>query len=641
MKTISIIRLVACLAGGGWFSLQAQTQLLLNPGLEAPYVTVTASHTATNWTDNAYFGANLLCSQETENVHGGTNCQKVVISGLNATNSALFYQPFIFQAGDVYQAGIWLRAATNALLQFALRDANNAFQAGASSVVTIGTNWQQVVITGGFQVGTNAQFAVVFLGNGTVWIDDASVTDVTSNYLHAPPLNATSSVPATFFGMHINMLTAKNNWPPVQQGLVRLWDVGLKWSQVETNTNTYAWSHFDASTNVIYTNNPNGKVLFSFGGPPQWAALNPDAPDGQGVTNGSSSEPRNLNDWSNFVQSVATRYKGFIQYYELWNETDYKGFYSGTVTSMVAMAQIARTVITNVDASAKILGPNITLGGLSWLEQFIQAGGPPPDMVTFHDYPTAKPEASLGEVAGLRDLLSRYPAWSSLPVWCTEGAPNIGSSDAQNQGIVARCYLFWWWQNIQNWNWYAWELTNVNNTYQVPLSVSPPSETPAPGGIAYSNTVNWLLGAQMTSSSVDSNQTWWVALERQGYPAGHVVWNPGTNAIFNLPPDWNVYQQRDLSNRPTSLTGVTAITAGVAPVMLDSQPSLAVSSSGSRAASNLTWPAAATCFALYSATNLASPVWQPVTSPLSNQNEQAQVTLSPTNLTQFFRLATP
>jgi hypothetical protein len=49
-------------------------------------------------------------------------------------------------------------------------------------------------------------------------------------YLYAPPLNPTSSVPATFSGMHINMLTAKNNWPPVQQGLVPLWDVGLKWS---------------------------------------------------------------------------------------------------------------------------------------------------------------------------------------------------------------------------------------------------------------------------------------------------------------------------------------------------------------------------------------------------------------------------
>jgi len=231
MKTISIIRLVGFLTGCGWFPLQAQTQLLLNPGLEAPYGTVSSSHIATNWTDNAYFGANLLCSQETVNVHGGTNCRKVIVSGLTATNSALFYQPFIFQAGYVYAAAIWLRAATNAQLQFALRDANNAYQAGASSVVTIGTNWQQVVITGGFQNGTNAQFAVVFLDNGTVWIDDASLTDVTSNYLYASPLNPTSSVPATFFGMHINMLTAKNNWPPVQQGLVRLWDVGLKWNE--------------------------------------------------------------------------------------------------------------------------------------------------------------------------------------------------------------------------------------------------------------------------------------------------------------------------------------------------------------------------------------------------------------------------
>ncbi len=36
--------------------LPAQTQLLLNPGLEAPYVAVASSHIATNWTDDAYFG---------------------------------------------------------------------------------------------------------------------------------------------------------------------------------------------------------------------------------------------------------------------------------------------------------------------------------------------------------------------------------------------------------------------------------------------------------------------------------------------------------------------------------------------------------------------------------------------------------
>lgn len=602
---------------------------------------VGSSQIATNWTDDAYFGVNLLCSEETVNVHSGSNCQKVIVNGLTATNSALFYQPFKFNAGDVYQANLWLRSAGNSLVQFALRDADNSFQAGASSVVSVSTNWQQVTISGGFQGGTNAQFAVVFLSNGTNWINEASLVDVTSNYLYALPANTTSSVPATFFGMHVNMLTAKTNWPPLQQGIVRFWDVGLKWSEIETNTNAFTWSHFDACTNVVYTNNPNCKVLFTFGSTPLWAALNTNATDGQGITNGSSSEPRDMNDWSNFVQSVAIRYKGFIQYYEIWNETDYKGFYSGAISNMVMMAQIARTVVTNVDPSAKILGPNITLGGLSWLEQFIQAGGPAPDIMTFHDYPTSVPEDSLGEVAGFRDLLSRYPPWNSLPVWCTEGAPNIGINDSQNQGIVARCYLFWWWQNIQNWNWYAWELTNVNHTFQVPLSINPPSETPAPGGIAYSNTVNWLLGAQMTSHAVDSNGTWSAGLQRLGYPAGYIVWNPNSSAIFNLPPNWSIYQERDLSNNVASITGLKSIMAGQAPVIFDSPPALAVAANGNTNTLNLSWPSSAGNFGLFSATNLASPIWLPVAGIATNQGGLFLMTLPGTNFSQFFRLASP
>jgi hypothetical protein len=72
---------------------------------------------------------------------------------------------------------------------------------------------------------------------------------------------------------------------------------------------------------------------------------------------------------------------------------------------MVTMAQIARTVLTNADPNLKILGPAITLGGLAWLEKFIQAGGPAPDIVSFHNYMASRPENSLGEIVGLRDML--------------------------------------------------------------------------------------------------------------------------------------------------------------------------------------------------------------------------------------------
>lgn len=619
---------------------QSQTQLLLNPGFEPPFV----GGVATNWTRNPYGGAGMVCAQDTNNVYGSSSSQKATISNLDSTNGALLLQGFILQPGHVYNASVWMRAAANSQVQFELRNLDNNYEAGATHIVTIGTNWQQILINGGWQAGTNAQFAVNFLSDGTNWVDDASLTDVTSNYLNAPLTNTTGSVPATFFGMHVNKLTTPNNWPPLQQGLIRLWDTGTRWNEIQTNATNFTWTHFDDCTNVILGNNPNCKILYTLGQTPEWAASNTNTPNALDGTNGASSAPANMNDWSNYVLAVATRYKGVIQYYEVWNETDFNGFYSGSITDMVTMTQIAKNVLTNVDPAIQLIGPNITLGGFDWLEQFLLAGGGQyPDIISYHDYPTSRPEDSLAGLVGLRDMLSHYPQVSSLPLWCTEGAPDEGTSDAQNQGIASRCYLFWWSENVVNWNWYAWDLDNVNDTFQVPLSINPPSETPAAGGVAYSNTVNWLVGAQMNSRSIDTNGTWEIELQRQGFPSGYVVWNPETNATFNIPASWNVYQQRDLSNNVTSLTGETSITAGVAPVILDSLPALAITHSPGGTNLVISWPLTASNFVLDQTYNLgATNAWTPAPYPCVTNPTGIQVTVAPLPVSNtFYQLMNP
>jgi hypothetical protein len=644
MRFVPTVWLALLLAGGPGLALRAQTNLLLNPGLETPFISPTVPNVsgvlATNWTALAVQGAQLDGLQETTNVHGGSSCQEIVVTGLNATNAAMFYEPFTFQPGSVYNGSVWLRAATNSLVQFELRGSNvthGFLQAAASHVLTMGTSWQQVIINGGWQNGSNGEFTINFLTNGTFWIDDASLSDVTSNYLHAPLMNTTSAAPATLFGMHINMFTATNNWPPLQQGVVRFWDIGIHWNQVETNTNYFVWTKFDDSTNVVWTNNPATQIIYTLGQTPAWAALTTNTPTAKNGP-GASSEPRDMNDWSNYVQTVALRYKGLIKYYEVWNETDSQSYYTGAISNMVTMAQIAREVLTNVDPTIKILGPNITLGGLGWLEQFIQAGGPLPDIVTFHDYTESRPESSLGEIVGLRDMLARYPQWSALPIWCTEGAASTNANPQANAGIVSRAWLFWWTQNVQNWCWYTWD-KGASAGY-VPLSINPPSETPDAGGIAYSNTANWLVGAQMTDLTIDTNGTWIATLQRLGFTTAHVLWNPDVTTNCAIPASWNVFQMRDLSNNVTSLTNVSAVTVNFAPVILDSVPSLAISNAGGTNVT-LMWPAPATGFNLYNTTNLAPATWQQITNAVANSNGNDQVTLTLTNTSSFFRLSSP
>jgi hypothetical protein len=57
---------------------------------------------------------------------------------------------------------------------------------------------------------------------------------------------------------------------------------------------------------------------------------------------------------------------------------------------------------------------------------------------------------------------------------------------------------------------------------------------------------------------------------------------------------------------------------------------------------SITWPASASGWTLYSATNLVPPVnWLPVTSPVGSNNGQFEVTVPIGSGAEFFRLSAP
>jgi hypothetical protein len=557
-----ILYCFVCLAP---FASQAQ-QLLSNPTFEGSF----NSGLAANWTKAPDSGVTMTCAPETNIVHGGSYSQNITVSGLSGTKQALFQQGFNSKDGRVYNGSVWLRAATPCQVTFLLRLGTQ--RAVGIHTITVDTNWQQVVSNGGWKSGGSCSFIISFLNNGTYWVDDASLTDVTSTYLNAPLANTNVTVPATFFGMTINHNNTAANWPPLQQGVIRLWDTGTRWSQIQisnspsfswTSDSSFSWAHMDQWVGTITNSNPNCKIIYTMGQTPAWAA------------SAETSAPSNMNTWSNYVFHVATHYKGVIRYYELWNEVDSPSYYKGAITSVVTMAQIAKSVLTNIDSQNKLIGPAVTLGGFDWLQQFIAAGGGQyQDIVTYHDYPTYIPENSLAGVIGLQDTLSQFPQVNSLPIWCTEGNPDTiqtGATTAQNQGIATRAYLYLWTQNVQNFCWYCWDMSNVGGLNKPPLqSGSAPSTTPAPAGVAYRTLVSWLVGAKMLSKTIDANGSWAVQVQQPGQASGYIVWNPNSNAVFNIPASWNIYQQRDLSNNVSSLSA-TNLTAGVTPVMLVSQ----------------------------------------------------------------------
>ena len=88
--------------------------------------------------------------------------------------------------------------------------------------------------------------------------------------------------------------------------------------------------------------------------------------------------------------------------------------------------------------------------------------------------------------------------------------------------------------------------------------------------------------------------------------------------------------------------GITAATGGVSSQQQVSNfqyipvPSLAAQSAGGLA--NLTWPASIGGYSVQSGSNLSAPVWSTVNALINQVNGNNQVTVSPTNSAEFYRL---
>ena len=188
-----------------------------------------------------------------------------------------------------------------------------------------------------------------------------------------------------------------------------MWDEGTRWSQIETSSNYYNWSKADKVVNLALSNGKD--IIYTFGGTPTWASSQPTQPCLFG--NGSCAAPKYMSDLSAFAKDVATRYKGKIKYYELWNEPNDLNFYTGTISSMVAMSQTIHDAIKSVDPNAIILSPCATYSSqgsaTTWMTSYLNAGGGPYfDIASYHAYSGSNPpEFIVNSIQGFRNTLTK------------------------------------------------------------------------------------------------------------------------------------------------------------------------------------------------------------------------------------------
>lgn len=198
----------------------------------------------------------------------------------------------------------------------------------------------------------------------------------------------------------------------------RIWDDGMKWSQIETSNGVFTWTKMDEAINNLVTNpSCRMRVIYTYGATPQWATAcngsgDPSTclpgPVGSGYGGGincanpdhwSCLPPSDLNTdgtgadalFSTFVATLVGRYAGKIAFYGETNEADSTNFWcaqGGTVPCgggnanttpntpslqrLIRMMWDAKQITHCLDPAAQFLSPGFHVATAStWMHQFV------------------------------------------------------------------------------------------------------------------------------------------------------------------------------------------------------------------------------------------------------------------------------
>jgi IPT/TIG domain-containing protein len=414
-----------------------------------------------------------------------------------------------------------------------------------------------------------------------------------------------SPIPSTYFGMTLN---DPNDWPQLPPQGIGL-QVGalakglsVSWPFIEQNApvngvHTYNWSTLDTyvsqaashSVDIFYTQ-------FNF---PPWAVPDPGNPvncSAYANTNppivACVNMVTNIQDWIDFCTAVVTRYKGQIHMYELYNEPNTAGSFSGTIANMVSLTNSFHDVIRSTDSSALIGAPSSS----SWQYtlSYYEAGGTQDvDTVDLHEYPNVtvedNPEFVITKVVPTKeDMIQEGPTTlATKPLWDTEtGWGNNAYAIAdpeQRAAFVARFLLLQWSVGVERSYWYAWDEPNWGTLFN---EESPGVGVTLPAGLAYQQVETWMLGAnmQMPCSGNGGSQftaTYTCNLFRSGGYQAEAVWNAGLTcengvcATMSYTPDSIYVQYRDIAgNVHTITTPGSPVSIGAQPILLENQTSI-------------------------------------------------------------------
>lgn len=410
-----------------------------------------------------------------------------------------------------------------------------------------------------------------FSGNGAVTAPKPASPAATTTSPSTAPDKAAPTVPVKivsnqFFGIHVNKLGVHSAWPKFNAGVVRLWDTGTTWNNLQPvkgsfNWNSVAGRRLDMYVDYVFKNNPNAQIIYTMGMTPTWAGSK-QAKNCNSTSYGYSSctMPVRIEDWRAYVRELGTRYKGKIRLWEIWNEADYWARWSGSPEDMVTLTKVAYQELKRIDPKNQILGPNVTGSGMIFLSKFLASGGANYiDGVSIHVYVGRQPQLSMAVLRNIRQMLDNA-GLEDIPLWNTETNVScnsvledclpikandqgvISAEDALAQGMISNAGL-----EIENFTFYTME--GASSAYGGAALVDGTYVNLSSLGKVYDTVKKWILNSGVIYVQAQNNGVNQLQVQRNGKVA-HVFWTAGKNLYVDLSA------QTDLVNYSYSSDGV-------------------------------------------------------------------------------------
>lgn len=395
------------------------------------------------------------------------------------------------------------------------------------------------------------------------------------------------AIPETFFGMHLDDPYGSpptgpepsTPWPTVPFAVRRLWDCGVTWPEMEPNKGDWRWSRLDR---ILADSASHGaRTFLTLGGTPKWAATDLPTPPMNG--GGYASPPKNIQDWRDYVSSVAAHCKGRVEGYEMWNEPDLLPWTGDLVKTLVQLTNEAAPIIKNIDPNALVISPGFSEDvGIYYQARFLASGGGKHvDVMSHHFYVEPRgPEMMIPIAQTLRRTMDNYglkdkPLWNTETGWLTDidqphaEAPDAFITASKLGGYIARLYVLTWAVGMPRCYWYTW-----NGGIYAGLidDVGAPTEAAQ----CYARIREWLLEANMVTCGSDKQNTWTCQILRPGGSPAWIIWNPDSADLISeqdTQPNF-LYHVDAPASYMTDLTGKKTFVGTGAPATIGIRPIL-------------------------------------------------------------------